>query len=319
MFDFFNLWKGFMHHKASTRGMSMAEKEPGQKISYGYPLKKIKISDDDIEIAYIDEGKKDGDTIILIHGMGGGVPTWIRNIATLKAHTRCIALDLPGHGYSSRGNFPYTINFYADCVLEFIGKLGIESATLIGHSMGGQISIVAAIKSSNIVEKLILVSPAGIEPYTGAEKQLLINMTAGLVATGNAFTQQQLNMLIGFSNDQKQADELASRLAFFKGDGAEFGRLMLRSVEGMLLESVNDILHTIQQPCLMVVGKQDKISPYQFLRREDYVDSVRKAASKIPNARLMVLSPCGHFVQFQRPKSFNRLVEAFLKEKEVVS
>ena len=318
MFDFINSWKNIWQPGDSTaEKMPLTEKDSGEQVSYPYPVKKVKVNDA-IEIAYIDEGPQDADVLLFIHGMGSGIPVWGKNITIIKKHFRCVALDLPGHGYSSKGEFPYTMAFYAGVVLSFINKTGLSQVTLVGHSMGGQIAIIMALKEPNLIARLVLISPAGIEPYTSVEKQTLITMSAGVVASGNAFTKNRFNYLVGFCNNSEAAGDLARRMAFFKEDAAAFGKMMLRSVESMLLESVNHKLNEIMQPCLILVGRDDKVSPYQYLRGQEYVDLVEREAVKIPKGKLVVFAPCGHFAQYQRPKSFNKEVLEFLKEKRVV-
>lgn len=318
MFDFKTAWKTvWSHSDEPAERMPLTEKENGKQVPYPYQVKKVKINDS-LEIAYIDEGDVDADVLLLIHGMGSGIPVWKKNIDVLKKHYRCVALDLPGHGLSSRGDFPYTMAFYAEVVLSFIHKVRLPPLILIGHSLGGQTAIIAALKEQTLIKKLILISPAGIEPYTPVEKQTLITMAAGVVASGNAFTKNRFNYMVGFCNNQEEAGELARQMAFYKDDAAAFGKMMLRSIEAMLLESVNHLLYKITQPCLMLVGEDDKISPYQYLRGQDYADLVAREAVKLPNGKLVIFSSCGHFAQYQRPKSFNKVVLEFLKGKEVV-
>jgi pimeloyl-ACP methyl ester carboxylesterase len=314
MFDFLTSWTNLWHPGAAHPGkMPLTEKEPGERVEYPYPLKKLRLSEA-LEIAYVDEGK--GDVLLFVHGMAGGIPSWGKNLSVLRKGYRCIALDLPGHGYSSRGDFPYTMAFYTGVVLAFMQKLGLTRVTLVGHSMGGQIAIHAGLKDPELIQRLVLVAPSGIEPYTAAEKQTLINMAAGVVGSGNAFTYYRFNYLLGFCNDSEAAGELIRRLAFFKNEAAIFGKTLLRSVEAMLLESVNHRLDQLTQPCLVVVGKQDRVSPYQYLRAEDFPDIVAREARKLRRGNLLVVEPCGHFVQYQRPKAFNNAVLEFLQEKD---
>ncbi|HEX8326518.1 MAG TPA: alpha/beta fold hydrolase [Hymenobacter sp.] len=317
MYNLLNAWKALWHPSQwAHSGMPTTEKDPGDRVPYPYSVHKIQLSEA-LEIAYVDEGDRAADVLLLVHGMGSGIPSWHKNIDAFKKHFRCLALDLPGHGYSTKADFPYTIRFYADTVLAFLDRLGIERATLVGHSMGGQTAIVAALKAPQRVERLVLVSPAGIEPYTSLEKQLLINMASGIVGSGNAFTHNQMNVMIGFCNRQQEAGDLLKRLAFFKNDAAVFGKTMLRSVEGMLLESVNHVLTEVRQPALLVVGADDKVSPYQYLRGQEYAELVAREAVKLPRGKLVVVPRCGHFVQYQRPEAFNKGVLEFLKQKEL--
>jgi pimeloyl-ACP methyl ester carboxylesterase len=318
MLDFINGWKNMWQQGHATGDkMPETEKEPGERVPYPFPMKKLLV-DEAIEIAYIDEGDQQAPVLVFIHGMGSGIPVWEKNIKELKKHFRCIALDLPGHGFSSKGDFAFTMNFYTGVVLAFIEKLGLSSITLVGHSMGGQITIIAGIKAPHLIGRLVLVSPAGIEPYTAAEKQLLINTTAGIVASGNAFTKNRLNYMIGFCNNQEVAGQLAAKMAFFKNDAVQFGKMMQRSVEGMLLEAVNHALDKVTQPCLMIIGKKDKVSPYPFLRGQEYADIADLETSKMRNCKLVVFTDCGHFAQYQEPASFNKEVLKFMEENKVL-
>jgi pimeloyl-ACP methyl ester carboxylesterase len=297
--------------------MPVTEKEPGETVSYAFPVKKLKI-DDSLEIAYVDEGDKDADILVFIHGLGTGVPVWEKNISELRHTFRCIALDLPGHGYSSKGDFPYTMHFYADVLFAFMQQLSLPAVTLVGHSMGGHIAILAGLRNLQLIERIVLISPAGIEPYNAFEKQTIINTMATVVATGNAFAENKFNYLLGFCEDQQQAGELAAKMAFFKDDAANFGRMKLRSVEAMMLESVNHTLDKLSQPTLILVGKEDKVSPFVFFRGMKYSDILALEATKVPHCKLVLVPDCGHFVQFQKPKVFNKELMAFLPAKQTV-
>ena len=103
--------------------------------SYPYPIQKIEI-DPGIEIAYMDEGEGPY-TLLFIHGLGSYAPAWNKNLGELAEKYRCIALDLPGYGQSEKGDYPFSMAFFAEAVEAFIDSLGLENIVLVGHSMGG--------------------------------------------------------------------------------------------------------------------------------------------------------------------------------------
>ena len=76
-------------------------------------------------MAYIDEGSG-AHTLVFVHGLATYGGSWKYQIEALKEHYRCIAVDLPGNGYSDRGNYDYSIHFYAGCVYDFHTKARIE-------------------------------------------------------------------------------------------------------------------------------------------------------------------------------------------------
>ena len=316
MLEFINTIKDFWFPGTETSGkMPLLEKGQGEKVPYSSTIRHVKV-DGDIDIAYIDEGKKDADVLVFIHGMGGAIPTWRKNISFLRTQYRCIALDLPGHGHSSKDEYHFTMAFYSDVLSSFLDKMGLRDVTLIGHSMGAQIATVAAIKQNERIAKLIVVSPSGFEPYTAIEKQMLINLQVGVTAGAQAFTMHKFNYLTGFCNDHKMAADILKRLPIYQEESYIFGKMMLRCVQSMLLESVDTSLHKVKLPCLVLLGKEDKVSPYTYLRSEEYYEIVSRQAKRLPNRRTFVFESGCHFIQYQKPKTFNSIVLKFLKENE---
>lgn len=294
--------------------ISFTVKESGAWPPYPFAVKRIKMKDA-IELAYIDEGDSKNTAVILfLHGVGSSIPVWEKNVCILKNSYRCIALDLPGHGYSSKQYFSYTMQFYAMVVIEFIKELGLPSVNLVGHSMGGQIAIHISLLEPRLVSHLILVSPSGVEPYRPFEKQLLINCMSAIVTFGNAFTHNHLTYLIGFNYNVELANSLISKLPFFKNEATVFATIILRSVQGMLLESVNTVLSKITQKTLVLIGTQDMVSPYNYMRTVSYADVAFEMAKKIPNVIIRSSSTGGHFMSYQQPELFNEEILHFLSE-----
>ena len=312
LFSFFSHWlQGSLKNESVEQELPLTEKSPGEQVHYTYPVKKVRVQPN-IEIAYIDEGSPDAPVLLFIHGLAGGIPGWQKNIPVLRKQYRCIALDLPGHGLSAKGDFAYDMEFFTGVVLLFLDALGFEKVTIVGHSMGGQIAIILALKVPSRVSELILVSPAGIEPYTPIEKQTIINMTVAMSASGQAFTQYRMNYFMAFNHNPKHAGELVTQLPYTKEDAAMMSRLLVRAIESILLASVNRVLHRIRQRCLVLVGNEDQVSPYQYFHRQGFAEITKIEVAKIPYATLRIFSPCGHYVQYQRPRTFNKEVVQFL-------
>ena len=93
------------------------------QIKYPFSTKFLKVKD--YQIAYIDEGDFDR-VLLFIHGLGSYLKAWDRNIPELKNHFRCIALDLPGYGKSSKQIHSGEVSFYTEVIKEFIAKLGLK-------------------------------------------------------------------------------------------------------------------------------------------------------------------------------------------------
>ena len=122
-------------------------------INYPYTIHGSRLSNG-CNIAYIDEGKGPK-TLLFIHGLATYSLSWRKNIEGLKNHYRCIAIDLPGNGLSDKGDYSYSISFFAEAIVEFIQNMGLKNVCLVGHSMGGQIAMTALINNPKCAERLI--------------------------------------------------------------------------------------------------------------------------------------------------------------------
>ncbi|MBE0698533.1 MAG: alpha/beta fold hydrolase, partial [Anaerolineaceae bacterium] len=122
--------------------------------------------------AQFDEGHKDQPPIILIHGAGANHLVWPSEIRRLPGQ-HVLAVDLPGHGKST-GVGLQTISSIADQMVEFLAKLGFYQAVFVGHSMGGAIALELAIRHSNHVAGLGLISTGA---YLGIDAGFLENLS----------------------------------------------------------------------------------------------------------------------------------------------
>ena len=112
------------------------------------------------ETAYSVAG--DGGTpVVLVHGGAGDRRDWSKNIAALSSYHRVFAPDLIGYGDTARPNVPYTIDRFAGFLREFMDRVGIERACLVGHSLGGRVALEVACRAPERVARLVLVAPIG--------------------------------------------------------------------------------------------------------------------------------------------------------------
>jgi pimeloyl-ACP methyl ester carboxylesterase len=122
-------------------------------------------------IEYVDQGS--GPVLLLVHGLGGNLQSWLANIPTLSARHRVIALDLPGFGRSDPLTAGVTMASYADVAIELLDRLGVASATFVGNSMGGLLTIEAAARHPDRVDAAVLACSGGI-PLTTWRHRLVI-------------------------------------------------------------------------------------------------------------------------------------------------
>src|SRR4051794_39674551 len=111
-------------------------------------------------VNYVDMGE--GPALVFIHGLSGCWQNWLENIPFFARTHRVIALDLPGFGCSPMPRQKITINHYAAVVDELLESLDIERAAVVGNSMGGFIGADLGIEFHTRVDRLVLVSAAGL-------------------------------------------------------------------------------------------------------------------------------------------------------------
>lgn len=106
-----------------------------------------------------------GDTIVLVHGICGNLGTWAMILPALAATGRPVAaIDLPGHGLSTKALRSGSLEELSATLLDYIDAIGIERAHLVGHSMGGAVCLDSARRSPGRVRSLTLLAPAGLGP-----------------------------------------------------------------------------------------------------------------------------------------------------------
>ncbi|MBE13312.1 MAG: hypothetical protein CL744_06940 [Chloroflexi bacterium] len=105
-----------------------------------------------------------GETVILLHGAGGSRRDWAVVMLMLSQRFRVYAPDVIGFGQSPRSDVTYTVDIFRDFVIDLMAALGIHETALIGHSLGGRISLAVAAALPDRVTRLVLAAPMGFGP-----------------------------------------------------------------------------------------------------------------------------------------------------------
>ncbi len=280
------------------------------ELDYGYPVQKIQLGN--IELAYIEQGEGH-ETILLIHGLGSYARAWTKNIDALAETHRVIAVDLPGYGQSSKGHYEYSMSFNADVIRHLIDSLALGSVTLVGHSMGGQIAITLALESPELVNQLILISPAGFERFNEGESAWMKNiMTPELVRDTPVRTIAK-NVSINFYDFPDDASWMITDRIQLRGasDFYNYCYAVSKNVEGMLRGIVWNKLDQISQPTLVLFGSNDALIPNRYLH-PGWTKEIAKIAEEIPNVQVSMIPKCGHFVQLDASQITNQIIMGFM-------
>jgi pimeloyl-ACP methyl ester carboxylesterase len=259
-------------------------------------------------VNYVELGE--GPPLVLVHGLAGSWQNWLEQIPFLARSHRVIALDLPGFGASPMPRWGISIPAYGRFLRDFCERLEVRSCTLAGNSMGGFIATEVAISDPGRIERLVLVSAAGITWARARRESAVVLGTMGRAATPVALKLE----LAGLRRPGLR--QLAFRGVFFNPNGLQRELLWenvipaLRSpgyYEAMTSLVGYDIRHRleeIEEPTLIVWGRNDRVVP---------VPAALAYQRRIgANAELAIFDHCGHLPQLERPVRFNRLLEEFL-------
>lgn len=282
------------------------------EIDYGFPVKKVTGNP---SISYIDYGSGDK-VILLVHGLASNAGFWRYNIKELGKDYRVIAVDLPGYGKSDKKSYPYKMSFYADEIYKFLIAINIKKVYYVGHSMGGQIGIHFVLKHPEMIERLILASPAGIEEFQRGEGDWLRSVfTSTLVKqTNEEGIRRNLNAnFYNWRNELEWMVEERARMAKAK-EFDEFVYAVIRSVNGMLDEPTFNKLGNIPVPTLIVYGANDMLIPNPYLNPGFTADVFKKGKTDIPQCELVEIPECGHMLQIDKPDAFNAAVLEYLRK-----
>lgn len=281
------------------------------QIEYKYKTNFIKVCGYDI--AYIDEGNS-SDVLIFIHGLGSYLKAWDRNIPVLKNYFRCIALDLPGYGKSSKKLHNGSVKFYREFLNEFINALGLQNITLVGHSMGGQIALSFVISFPDVIKKLILIAPAGFETFNSTDVDELKDIISPELTYNASNEQIRINYKVNFFQMPIEAEEMISDRIAIKKDEEFYNhcQIVSNSLSGLLTEPVFNRLKEINIPTLIFFGKNDLLIPNRIHYKTTTEEIALLGASQIKNSKLLLIKNCGHFLQYEIPDIFNSGVVDFV-------
>lgn len=255
-----------------------------------------------------------GPPLVFIHGLSGSWQNWLEQLPVFARDHRVVAFDMPGFGASEMPSEPISISGYARLVDALFSELGIAGAAVVGNSMGGFIGAELAIAFPPRVERLVLVSAAGLsiqhyrnERALAALRTLdrrLAAYAGWLGSRSDALTRRPRARRLIFSVVAHRPDRLPAALVAeqVRGSGKPG---FVPALDALTSYPIHDRLGEIACPTLIVWGTDDMLVP---VRDADEFERL------IPNARKVVWPQTGHLAMLERPEAFNRLLAAFLSE-----
>ena len=256
-----------------------------------------------------------GPPLVFVHGLAGSWPNWLEQLPVLAAKHRVITLDLPGFGHSPMPAEQISISGYARLLDRLFDTLGIDAAAVVGNSMGGFIGAELAIAFPQRVERLVLISAAGIStfdnrgavralPVLRRAERVLTAYTAWMASKSDTVARRPRLRDATLNVVTRHPSRLPAALAAEQLHGSGKPGFM-QALEANLNYDFRDRLPEIACPTLIVWGEKDRLI------------TVRDAsvfAELIPDSRVVVYKDTGHMAMIERPVAFNALLEEFLSE-----
>jgi 4,5:9,10-diseco-3-hydroxy-5,9,17-trioxoandrosta-1(10),2-diene-4-oate hydrolase len=251
------------------------------------------------QIRYWSAGNQ-GSPVLLAHGIGRYIEDWLPVFWSLSDNYQVYALDLPGHGLSSREkDISYYIDNLAEVVGTFLHTLGVEHTHLCGHSLGGAVVTWLTLVKPEIVNKLVLINSGGYgkqvmnvlrfaslpligEMITRPSRSGIADMAKMLVHDPDVMTPELQDL------EYKMATQQGAQQAFLKTLRANV------SILGQNSKTVRHIIRgipAVEKPVLIIWGENDQIIP---------VSHAGVASLGFQEAQVHIFDECGHFPMLER-------------------
>lgn len=263
-------------------------------------------------LSYVDSGA--GPVVLFVHGLLGSHANWRHLIDRLDDSHRVIVPDLFGHGASAKSVGDYSLGAHAATLRDLLDRLGIERVTLVGHSLGGGISLEFCYLFPERVDRLVLVGSGGLgrevnpvlRSATLPFADLVLPVIASPVVRGGAESVGRLMKKLGFkaSHDLSEAwqgftslSDVESRRAFLATTRA------VMDPGGQSVTAQDFLAELVAIPTLVVWGTRDQVIPAWHATR---------AREALPGCRVELFDGAGHFPHLDEPDRFAEVLRDFI-------
>jgi pimeloyl-ACP methyl ester carboxylesterase len=257
----------------------------------------------------------EGPPLVFVHCLAGWWTNWVEQLPVFARERRVIAMDLPGFGHSPMPREPISASGYARLLDGLFNALGIDAAAVVGNSLGGFVSCELAIAFPERVERLVLVSAAGLNTFHNPETTRALALVrrferafAAISAWGAAHAdaiarRRELRKTVLGSVLNHPGLMPAPQAAELIRGGGKPG--FAGALETLITHSIRERMSEIACPTLIVWGERDRLVP---------VSDADVLAELIPNSRKVVFEDTSHLTMLERPDAFNALLRDFLRE-----
>jgi pimeloyl-ACP methyl ester carboxylesterase len=245
-----------------------------------------------------------GRPVILLHGWLGSWNYWLSTMEFLRSSYRCYALDFWGFGESDKSakRSRFEVGDFVALVYEFMDRMGIAAAPLVGHSMGGTVSLMLALKHPERVRKAVVVG----SPIHGSSLNLLLRL-AGVPWIGSIVRSQPRLLFFGI----KTFAPLVTRQA------QQWYEMVAQDISKTTVESFFASIGSLRRTDLRGALRRLDVPAYGIYGPRDVIvhpGQARVLGAEAPRARVVVLDGSGHFPMLDEPQRFNATLREFLDD-----
>jgi pimeloyl-ACP methyl ester carboxylesterase len=234
------------------------------------------------------EPRGQGETILLIHGLGGTCSIWYPQAQSLASQYRTVVYDWLGSGNSDKPAEQYSVEGWADEATQLCAALGVSRAGVVGHSLGAAVAVTLAAQRPDLVRAVALVGPVTKLPDGAIE---VVKDRAAKVLTEGMGPLADALPIGALSEATRKSSPVTH--AFFRALvlGNE-PRCYAAHCEALLRADADRLLRDVRCPVLLIAGDKDPTVP---------VARVEALAAKVADSRLAVIPDGGHAMQLDRP------------------
>lgn len=256
----------------------------------------------------IEAGEDQPDAIVFLHGIGGHLEAYSRNVVALSDQFHVVAFDFVGHGLSDLQQREYTPEMLADCVAELMDALGLDRAHVSGESLGGWVAGHFAVRHAARIGRLMLNTAAGIPITTekgraDAMQLAALSAKAAQQAPTMESVRARMLWLVHPENAALVDDELVrTRLHFY----ARPGQQAVAALLGAMARRHDEFLIPLERIEAQTLLLWTETNPIHDL------EAARAALPRLPEGQLYVMRGAAcHWPQYEQPDEFNRVARCF--------
>jgi 2-hydroxy-6-oxonona-2,4-dienedioate hydrolase len=247
-----------------------------------------------------------GEPVIFLHGTSGHLEAFVRNIPAHAERYQCHAVDMLGHGYTGKPDFPYEIPRYRDHLLAYLDANGIDKAHLVGESLGGWVGARTAIDAPERVASLQLLCAGGTVANPQVMERIRSSTREAVAHDDLELTRARMRLLMADPADATEELVAVRHAIYHQPDFvANIDNLLCLQNMDVRLRNVlrPEHLAQITVPTLIVWGRKN---PFGEVREATDMHEA------IPGSELVLLDDCGHWPQHEHPGPYNALSLQFL-------